>query len=458
LPYTPSSFSIANLRGALKGRVIAPEDPGYDEVRTVFSGGIDHRPAVILRPIDADDVARAITLARESGLPFAIRNGGHSGAGHSTTEGGIVLDTRDMHALDIDADKRIAWADSGLTAIEYSKACGAHGLATGFGDTGSVGITGITLGGGIGYLTRKYGLTIDSVRAAEIVTADGERLQVNANSHPDLFWAIRGGGGNFGVVTKIQYELHPVDRIIGGMLMIPATPEAITGAMAAAAAAPEEVSAIINVMPAPPMPFVPAEHHGKLVVMMLICSIGDDEVSARAVAPFKALGTPVVDMVRPIHYPEMFPPEDPNYRPSAVGRTFFLDRFDRTVADAILDNLKRSDAVMKVTQLRVLGGAMARVPSDATAFAHRNAPILGVVAAFYTTPEDKKVRDAWTTKVASELRQENTGAYANFLADEGEERVRAAYPGATWDRLAKVKAKYDPTNFFKLNQNIPPRA
>jgi hypothetical protein len=301
-------------------------------------------------------------------------------------------------------------------------------------------------------------MTIDSVRAAEIVTADGQHLQVSAESHPDLFWAIRGGGGNFGVVTKIQYHLHPVNRVIGGMLMLPATPEVIVGAIDAAAAAPEELSAIINVMPAPPMPFVPAEHHGKFVVMMLICSIGDDEASARAVAPFKALATPIVDMVRPITYPEMFPPEDPNYRPSAVGRTFFLDRVDRGVADTIIDWLKGSDAVMRVTQLRVLGGAMARVPSDATAFAHRTSPIMGVVAAFYTSPEDKKVRDEWTIKFAAALQQGNNGAYVNFLGDEGEARIRAAYPGAAWDRLAAIKARYDPHNFFKLNQNITPRA
>jgi FAD/FMN-containing dehydrogenase len=455
---SPSSLSISSFRDALKGRVIAPEDAGYDEARAVFSGGINGHPAVILRPVDAADVARAVTLARDTGLPFAIRNGGHSGAGHCTTDGGIVLDTRDMHAIDINVEQRTARADAGLTAAEYTKAAGAHGLATGFGDTGSVGITGITLGGGIGYLTRKYGLTIDSVRAVELVTADGQQLQVSAESHPDLFWAIRGGGGNFGVVTKIHYELHPVNRVIGGMLMLPATPEVVLGAIDAAAAAPEELSAIINVMPAPPMPFVPAEHHGKMVVMALICSIGDDEASARAVAPFKALGKPIVDMVRPITYPEMFPPDDPNYHPAAVARSFFLDRFDRGVADTILEWLKGSDAMMKVTQLRVLGGAMARVPADATAFAHRHASIMGVCAAFYTSPEDKKVREDWTIRFAAALQQGNNGVYVNFLADEGEARIHAAYPGKTWDRLAAVKAKYDPTNFFKLNQNIPPRA
>jgi hypothetical protein len=240
-------------------------------------------------------------------------------------------------------------------------------------------------------------------------------------------------------------------------MMLPATPDVIAGAMKAAAEAPEEVSCIINVMPAPPMPFVPAEHHGKMVVMILMCSIGDGEESARAVAPFRALAQPVVDMVRPIKYPEIYPPEDPNYHPMAVSRTLFLERFEKSDAETALDWLKRSDAPMKVIQLRVLGGAMARVPADATAFAHRTNPIMGVIAAFHG-PDDRDKRLEWVMGFLDAIKQGSRGAYVNFLGDEGEERVRAAYPGSTWDRLAAIKARYDPGNFFKLNQNIPPRA
>jgi hypothetical protein len=299
-------------------------------------------------------------------------------------------------------------------------------------------------------------MTIDSLRAAELVTADGERLQVNADSHPDLFWAIRGGGGNFGVVTRFQFDLHPVDRAIGGMMMLPATVDVINGAMEAAAAAPEELTAIINVMPAPPMPFVPQEHHGKLVLMILMCCIGNGDASAKAVAPFRALATPLVDMVRPINYPEMYPPEDPSYHPVAVAKTMFLDRFDRRVAETAIEWLQRSNAPMRVVQLRVLGGAMARVPSDATAFAHRNSPIMAVVAAFHG-PHDRAERAGWVDGCCAALNQGNTGAYVNFLNDEGEARIRAAYPGSTWDRLGAIKARHDPTNFFRLNQNVPPR-
>jgi FAD/FMN-containing dehydrogenase len=440
----------------LNGRVIAPEDAEYDEARTIFLGGFDRRPAVIARPAGAADVARVVTLARESGLPLAVRSGGHSSAAYSTTDDGIVLDLRDMRALDVEADDRVAWAETGLTAGEYSTAVGAHGLATGFGDTGSVGVGGITLGGGIGYLTRKYGLTIDSVLGAEVVTADGGCLHVDADSHPDLFWAIRGGGGNFGVVTRFKYRLHPVDQIVGGMLLLPATADIIVRVIEAASAAPEELSVIANVMPAPPMPFIPASHHGQLVVMLLLCYAGRAEAGLAAVAPFRAIAAPIADMVRPMRYPEIFPPEDPSYHPAAVGRTLFIESVDRGAAETMMDYLRKSDASLRVAQLRVLGGAMARVPSEATAFAHRDSPILVNVAAFYNGPDDRLVRETWTREFAAALHQGNTGVYVGFVGDEGESRVRAAYPGSTWDRLSAIKAQYDPANLFRLNHNITP--
>lgn len=444
------------LRATLKGQVIAPGDAGYDEARTVFYGGVDRRPAVIVRAIDATDVSRVVSLARETGLELAVRSGGHSSAGHSVSDGGIVLDLREMKALDIDVNGHTAWAETGLTAGEYTNAVGAYGLATGFGDTGSVGIGGITLGGGVGYLVRKYGLTIDSLLAADIVTADGQFIRVDAETHPDLFWAIRGGGGNFGVVTRFQFRLYEVDTIVGGMLMLPATPDVIAAFIAEAEAAPEELSAIVNVMPAPPLPFVPEGYHGRLVIMALLCYAGEIGAGERAVAPFRALATPLVDMVRPMPYPEIYPPDDPDYHPTAVGHTMFIDAVNRSVAETIVAYLEASDAPMRVAQLRVLGGAMARVPADATAFAHRARRIMVNVAAFYEGPEDRAMRQAWVSDFAAVLRQGDDGAYVNFLGDEGEARVRGAYPGATWDRLRAVKARYDPTNLFRLNQNIPP--
>ncbi len=452
---TPT-LSMPDLQAALSGTLIGPDSPEYDAARTVMTGGIDRRPLVIVRPANADDVAHVVALASVTGLPLAVRSGGHSLAGHSVVDDGIVLDLRDMKGLDIDVRGRTAWADAGLTAAEYTTATAAHGLATGFGDTGSVGIGGITLGGGIGYLVRKHGLTIDSLLAADIVTADGHLRRVDAEHHPDLFWAIRGGGGNFGVATRFQFRLHPVETIVGGMLILPATAQTIAGFIAAAEAAPEELSTIANIMPCPPMPFVPEEHHGKLVNMALLAYSGDPDSGERAVAPFRALATPIVDLLKTQPYIALFPPEDDSYHPMAATRTMFVDRIDREAADTVMDYMGASDAPMRVAQLRVLGGAMARVPADATAFAHRLGKIMVYLVALYDDPAGKAARLAWSAEFAAALHQGNNAAYVNFLGDEGEARVRAAYPGATWDRLSEIKRRYDPGNLFRLNQNVPP--
>jgi FAD/FMN-containing dehydrogenase len=450
---------IPQLQVAVKGRVIGPDDADYDATRKVMPGHIDRHPAAIVKVADADDVARVVTFARDTGTELAVRCGGHSAAGHGVSEGGIVLDVSDMKGLDIDVEGRTAWAQSGLTALEYTTAVAAQGLATGFGDTGSVGIGGITLGGGVGYLVRKFGLTIDALLAAEIVTADGRLLLVDADHHPDLFWAMRGGGGNFGVVTRFRYRLHELPGIVGGMLLLPATAETVEGFMAASEAAPEELSTIANVMPCPPMPFVPPERHGELMIMALVVYAGDDaEAGERAIAPLRALATPVADLLRPMTYPEIYPPEDPDYHPTAAARTLFIDRVDRDVADQIVASLRSSTAPFSAVQLRVLGGAMARVPADATAFAHRSSRIMVNVAAFFDGPDDQVVQEAWVSEVAAELEQDDHGAYVNFIGDEGPDRIRAAYPGLTLDRLAAVKARYDPTNLFHLNQNVAPAA
>jgi FAD/FMN-containing dehydrogenase len=451
-----ASISIPKLRAELAGDVIAPDDAGYDEARAVFFPMFDRRPAVIVRPLDAGEVGFVVRLARESGLELAVRSGGHSSAGHGVSEGGIVVDLSRLKALEIEPDERVAWADTGLTSGEVTAAAAAHDLAVALGDTASVGIGGLTLGGGVGYLVRKHGLTIDDLLAAEVVTADGHVVRADADHHPDLFWAIRGGGGNFGVATRFRVRLHPAPSVTGGMLILPATPETLAAFIAEADAAPEELSTIANVMPAPPMPFVPDEYHGKPVVMAMLVHVGPSETGKQALAPFRAITTPITDMLRPMSYPEIYPPEEGEFRPLAAGRTMFIDTFDRGVAEQILGELERSTAQMPVAQLRVLGGAMARVPVDATAFAHRKSRIMVNLAAVYATPDEAPIHEAWVSDFAAALRQTDTGAYSNFLGNEGEERVRAAYPGATWDRLTAIKRRYDPTNLFRLNQNIPP--
>ena len=452
-----ASISIPRLRSQLAGEVIAPDDPQYDDARRVFIPLYDdHRPAVIVRPADAREVGYIVSLARETGLELAVRSGGHSGAGHGVTDGGIVLDLSLMKALEIDPEKRIAWAEAGLTAGEVTNATAAHGLAVGFGDTGSVGIGGLTVGGGVGYLVRKHGLTIDDLLAAEVVLADGRLLRVDSERNADLFWAIRGGGGNFGVVTRFKFRLHPVDTVTGGMLVLPATGEVIAGFIAAAEAAPEELSTIANVMTAPPMPFVPEEHHGRIVVLAMLVHAGSTEDGEQAVAPFRALATPLADMVRPMPLPEIYPPDDPEYRPLAAPRTMFVDSIGHAESQLILERLRASTAMMPVAQLRVLGGAMARVPADATAFAHRRSRILVNVAAVYEALDETAAHEEWVTDFADALRQSDRGTYVNFVGDEGEEAVRASYPGETWVRLAAIKRRYDPGNLFRLNQNIPP--
>jgi hypothetical protein len=455
-PRTPEPAAIASLRASLDGRVITPRDEGYDAARVVVSGAIDRRPAAIIRVSGAADVARVIEVARVSDLELTVRSGGHSPAGHSTTDGGLVIDLRDLRAIEVDPQGRTAWADGGVTAAGYTAAAAEHGLATGFGDTGSVGISGITLGGGIGYLSRAHGLTIDSLLAAELVTADGRVLLVDESSHPELFWAIRGGGGNFGVATRLRYRLHDVPQIVGGLLILPATPETVAGFIALAESAPDALGTIANVMNCPPMPFVPEEHHGSLVIMGLLCYAGEPAEGERAVGPFRALATPLVDMLTTMPYPGMYLPEDPDYRPTAVARTSFTDHVGAREAALILERLAASDASMRVVQLRVLGGAIARVPVDATAYAHRQSRILVNVAAMYDGAQDRLRREAWVEELSGALHQGDDGAYVNFLADEGEARLRAAYPGPTWERLAVVKARYDPDNLFRHTHNVPP--
>jgi FAD/FMN-containing dehydrogenase len=453
---TSSSTIAPQLREAVEGRVIAPEDPGYDAARTVFYGDIDRRPAAIVRVANDADVAAVIRSAGDAGVELAVRSGGHSIAGQSVTEGGIVLDLGERRALDIDVDDRTAWAETGLTAGEYTTTAGAHGLVTGFGDTGSVGIGGITLGGGVGFLVRTYGLTIDDLLAADVVTADGELLRVDESTHPDLFWAIRGGGGNFGVATRFRFRLHELPGVLGGMLVLPATPEVVAGFLAEAEAAPDELTTIANVMPCPPLPMVPEDRHGEIVVFAFITYAGDAETGEKVLAPFRALATPVADLVRPMTYPEMYMPEEGEYHPVAAAQTMLIDALDRDQVETIVERVRAGTAMMRVAQIRVLGGAMARLPSDATAFAHRSSRLMVNVAALYERPEERAEQEAWVDDLASTLRRDTASAYVNFLGDEGAARVREAYPDPTWERLVAIKRRYDPSNLFRLNQNIPP--
>ena len=357
--------------------------------------------------------------------------------------------------MEIDADGEAAWVETGATAGKYTLATAERGRVTGLGDTGSVGIGGITLAGGIGFLARKTGLTIDNLLAAEVVTADGQVVQTSEDSEPDLFWAIRGGEGNFGVATRLRLRLAEISEIVGGMLILPASPQVITGFLEAAQAAPEELSTIASVMIAPPMPFLPEAAHGKPVMMGQFAYVGPVDQGEQVIAPVPGArraarrhgaADALSGALRGPRAGGRF----------AAGANFFADSLDAAAAEAMLEQLPKSTAPMGAVQLRVLGGALARVPNDATAFAHRDRGLFVNVAAMYVDAGEKDTHDDWVDGLADSLGRDGAGGYVGFLGEEDEATVRAAYPGATWDRLRELKRRYDPDNLFHLNHNIPP--
>jgi FAD/FMN-containing dehydrogenase len=456
-PSSPTQAAVAAFAASLTGSVVLPEDGDYEAAREVHNARFDRRPAIVVRAADASDVAAAVRFATAQRLELAVRSGGHSLKGDGTSDGGLVIDLSPMKGLLIDPDARLAWAQTGLTAGEVSAAAAAHGLAVPFGDTASVGIGGLTTGGGIGFLTRKHGLTVDNVVAAELVTADGRILTVDDAHHPDLFWAIRGGGGNVGVVTRFVYRLVEVGMVVGGGIALPATADAIAGLVRAARQAPDELTLISFVMYAPPLPFIPAERVGELTLMVLGVYAGDLEAGQAAWAPIRALGEPIADLVGPMPYPAI-------YQFTAAGeargggsiRSWFADDLDVIDAECILALMREAPNPAVMTQIRVLGGAMARVAPGATAFSQRDANVLVAAMAMFDVGADGAPADAWTGRVFETFAPKMTGVYANFLGDEGRERVRAAYPHGAYETLASIKRRHDPDNLFRLNQNIPP--
>lgn len=450
-----TTIPLRPLMRQVRGRIVRPEHDDYDDVRAIAHTNWDRRPALIVRVADAQDVAATVYFAQEQGLEIAVRSGGHSTCGFGSCANGIVIDLRDINALEFADDKSWLWAGAGLTAGQVTREAEKHKVIVGFGDAATVGIGGLTLGGGIGYLVRKHGLTIDSLLAVEIVTVDGEIVVADEKNHADLFWALRGGGGNFGVVTRFKYRLHPLPEFTGGPLLLPATAEVLAGFVAAAKSAPDELSTIVMVMPAPPLPFLPAEIIGKTVTMAMMAYAGPAAEAARVLAPFRALATPIADLVGPSSMSSMYIPEDPDMRLAVSIRTSFIDDVDLGQAEEMLKLIEQNQALMRMIQVRVLGGAAARIPVGATAFAHRSAPVM---VAFLAMDQPGAVADnhAWVGKCWEALCSNARGAYVNFLADDGAARIRDAYPDGTLQRLRQVKRRYDPNNVFHLNQNILP--
>jgi FAD/FMN-containing dehydrogenase len=448
----------SGLGPGFRGQVIMPGAPDYDRARRINNASVDRHPALIVRPTGADDVALVVAHTQEQGLPLVVRAGGHSMAGHSTADGALVLDLSDMRDVEIDAVGRTAWADAGILAGEYTAATHALGFVTPFGDTGSVGVAGITLGGGVGWLVRKHGMTIDSLLAVEIVTADGRQRTASAVEEPDLFWAVRGAGANFGVVTRLQFRLHPLENVLAGDIVYPATRDVLRGLVPTLLAAPDELTAMPLIMLAPPDPANPDEHHGRLVVSVSVVWSGTPHASERALAPLRALGSPISDSVAWKPYPDLFSPVDRDAEPTWAisSRCLFVDSLDDAMIDVIQRRLTDPGAPQALVQLRVLGGEMARVPGDAAAFGWRDQPLL----LWLITPDHDIGRaadlEAWTAAFHAELAANGAATYVNFMGDEGAEAVRHAYPAASYARLRELKRRYDPDNVFRANHNIWP--
>ena len=452
--------TIAEFAAGLRGTVVRPGDDDYDRERSIWNGAHDRRPAVIARVAGVADVIRTVDLARSEGLPLAVRGGGHSIPGFSTVDDGIVLDLSLMKGIRVDPQRRRVTAEAGGTWKDLDAETQQFGLAVTGGLVSSTGIAGFTTGGGIGWLMRKHGLAADNLVAADVVTADGQFVHASADENPELFWGLRGGGGNFGVVTSFEFQLHEVGpTVLSGLVFYPAeeAEQVLRGYLAAAAAAPDELTTLVNMTTAPPVPFLPESVHGKPIVAVGGCWSGDLDAGEAATAPFRSLGTVISDVFAANPYAAWQQALDPLY-PRGV-HNYFRSAFLRTADEAAQRVLTESFATLPngLTEIHLqhLGGAVGRVPADATSFALRDREfIVNIVARTPTAEGFSDVVD-WARGVTSALGPD-AGTYVNFTGEANAALVRASYPADTYRRLVELKNEYDPTNLFRLNQNIVP--
>jgi FAD/FMN-containing dehydrogenase len=449
------------LRTSFRGALLHPGEEGYEEARRVWNGAIDRHPALIARCAGADDVVEAVRFARERELPVTVRGGGHAVAGHAVCDGGLMIDLSLMKAVEVDPEARTARAAGGLLWRELDAATQQHGLATTGGIISHTGIGGLTLGGGFGHLMRRHGLTVDNLLAVELVTADGERLRVDAASEPELFWGLRGGGGNFGVATAFEYRLHPVGPLVlGGPMFwgLDDAPAVLRVLRELAPAAPDELGISISIMPAPPMPFLAPEQFGKPVIGLVLAWMGDFAAGERAIAPLREVGRPLADVVRPVPYPALQSMLDGG---APHGRHYYWKAHRLpALSDATIDVFceRASAFTSPFAQINgwAVGGAVSRVDPGATAVGERETGFeLSFAVGWPPSDPDGERHRAWSRAGWEALRGESAGIYANFISDEGSAGVEAAY-GARLARLTAVKDRYDPDNVFRHNANIPP--
>jgi FAD/FMN-containing dehydrogenase len=447
---------LEGLTSSLSGDALRPGDDGYDDARLIKNLAFDRHPALIVRAANDEDVVRTVNFARENRVELAVRSGGHSFPGHSAIEGGILLDLAGLDEIEIDAEQRLAHAGAGVTAGAYTAAAFEHGLATPFGDTGSVGLAGLTLGGGIGWLVRKRGLTIDHLVSVDLVTADGRRVTASEEENQDLFWALRGGGGNFGVATRFTYRLEPIGIVLGGMAVQPLTRDVLRGVVDIALDAPDELTVIITAMRMPPMPMVPEQMHFAPVTMTMLVWDGDPDEGSAVVDRIRAAGTPYMDMIEPMPYPAIYQLNSEAEVPAPLAvRSAYVSEVSDTALEELVAFIGQGP-VGSLFQLRNLGGAASRVPDGATAYSGRHWPALVALGTVFEDPTTHAEWDAFTEAAMERIAPGPRQVYVNFLADEGQEAVQRAYGAQAWQRLLEVKRRYDPGNLFNRNQNIRP--
>ncbi|RTZ44422.1 FAD-binding oxidoreductase [Candidimonas sp. SYP-B2681] len=454
-------LNTEELQGGFGGEILLPEDPAYEDARKIWNATVDKRPALIARCSTTQDVVRAVNFARDNGILLAVRGGGHNIAGNAMCDDGIVIDLSGMKAANVDPATRRATVEGGATLADMDAATQAHGLATPLGINSTTGVAGLTLGGGFGWLSRKFGMTVDNLESAEVVMADGGLIRASETEYPDLFWALRGGGGNFGVVTRFTFNLHQVGPdLLSGLMVYPISEakSVLQQYRDFMAAAPDDLTVWSVLRKAPPLPFLPADVHGQAVVVLAILYVGDPDQGTKMVDPLRKFGTLLGEHIGVQPYVNWQKAFDPLLTPGARNywKSHNFAKLDDGLFDAVIEYIGKLPSPQCEIFFGAIGGATTRKPSDFTAYAHRDARYVMNVHGRWDDPADDKRCIAWARDFfAASAPFASGGVYVNFLTSDETDRVRSAY-GANYDRLAQIKRKYDPDNLFHMNQNIAP--
>ena len=452
---------INDFKNQFRGNVLLPGDAGYDEVRQIWNAMIDRRPALIARCTSAEDVVQAVAFGRANNLLISIRGGGHNIAGNAVCDDGIMLDMSLMKKVQVDTNGRRATVEPGCTLADFDKAVQAHGLATPVGINSTTGVAGLTLGGGFGWLSRKYGMTVDNLISANVVTADGRQVRASEQENPDLFWGLRGGGGNFGVVTSFEFQLHPVGpNVLSGLIVYPfaEAKSVLTKFASFTQTMPEELNVWMVTRKAPPLPFLSADVHGKEIVALALCYAGDPAAGEKLIEPLRKFGTPLGEHVGVQPYTAWQQAFDPLLAPGA--RNYWKSHNFSQLSEGAIDTIVKYAGTLPSPQCEIfigtIGAETTRVASDAMAYSSRDANyVMNVHGRWETPAEDDRVI-AWAREFFAKSQPfASAGAYINFLTQEETDRIAFAY-GGTYQRLVEIKKKYDPTNLFRMNQNIKP--